>query len=98
MSYKIGGCFLFFFAMAMKMYGQEADNGEQAKQKVTLSGTIANESSSETLIGATIVIPEANIALLTNAYGFYSITLPQGDYTIAVTSASISRLSSYGTL
>lgn len=85
MSYKIGGCFLFFFALAMNVYGQEAGNGEQAKQKVTLSGTIANESSSETLIGATIVIPEANIALLTNAYGFYSITLPPGDYTIVIT-------------
>src|SRR5688572_11908226 len=50
--------------------------------KFTLSGTIANHSNTETLIGVNIVIPEANVATVTNSYGFYSITLPKGDYTI----------------
>ncbi|MFT3920154.1 TonB-dependent receptor [Cloacibacterium sp.] len=55
-----------------------------AQEKVTLSGTIANKSNNETLIGATISIPEANISASTNSYGFYSISLPKGDYTIII--------------
>ncbi|WP_027379101.1 TonB-dependent receptor [Chryseobacterium daeguense] len=56
-----------------------------AQEKVTLSGTIANKSNNETLIGATISIPEANLSAATNSYGFYSISLPKGDYTIIIT-------------
>lgn len=56
----------------------------QAQSKVTLSGTVANKSNNETLIGATILIPEANTSVITNSYGFYSITLPAGDYTIII--------------
>ncbi len=53
-----------------------------AQEKVTLSGTIANKTNNETLIGVNIFIPEANASTITNSYGFYSITLPKGDYTI----------------
>lgn len=56
-----------------------------AQEKVTLSGTIANKTNNETLIGATISVPEANISAATNSYGFYSISLPKGEYTIVVT-------------
>lgn len=56
-----------------------------AQEKVTLSGTIANRSNNETLIGATISVPEANLSAATNSYGFYSISLPKGDYTIVIT-------------
>lgn len=52
--------------------------------KVTLSGTIANKTNNETLIGVNIIIPEANTSITTNSYGFYSITLPKGEYTIVV--------------
>jgi hypothetical protein len=52
--------------------------------KVTLSGTIANKTNNETLIGVNINIPEANASITTNSYGFYSITLPKGNYTIVV--------------
>src|SRR5687767_6137602 len=84
MKYKIGGYLLFFCAIVFNAYAQDTTKNEDIKGKVTLSGTIVNEFSNETLIGATIVIPEANISLLTNTYGFYSITLPQGDYTIII--------------
>jgi len=53
--------------------------------KYTLSGTIVDESNNETLIGASIYIKEATSAsTITNSYGFYSITLPIGDYTISI--------------
>lgn len=56
----------------------------QAQSKFTISGTVANKSNNETLIGATILIPEANTSVITNSYGFYSLTLPQGEYTIII--------------
>jgi hypothetical protein len=55
-----------------------------SQEKFTLSGTIANKSNNETLIGVNILIPEVNASTTTNSYGFYSITLPKGDYTIII--------------
>lgn len=58
--------------------------GAYSQEKVTLSGTITIKTNSETIIGASIVIPEAKVSTVTNAYGFYSITLPKGEYTIVI--------------
>ncbi|PCJ96928.1 MAG: hypothetical protein COA50_06450 [Flavobacteriaceae bacterium] len=55
-----------------------------AQQKYTLSGSIIEASSNETLIGVTIVIPELQTGVTTNEYGFYSITLPEGEYTFII--------------
>ncbi len=56
-----------------KAFGQE---------KVTLSGTVSERSSNETLIGVSLVFPEINKGVITNEYGFYSITLPKNTYTV----------------
>ena len=55
-----------------------------SQQKYTLSGTISEESSNETLIGVTLAVPELRTGVTTNEYGFYSITLPEGTYTILI--------------
>jgi hypothetical protein len=55
------------------------------QKKISLSGYIKDASSGETLIGANIYIQEAQIGIATNAYGFYSISIPPGAYTIRVT-------------
>lgn len=55
-----------------------------SQEKATLSGTIAEKVNNETLIGVSIYIPEADVSLTTNSYGFYSVTLPKGDYTIII--------------
>lgn len=55
-----------------------------AQSKFTISGTVANQLNNETLIGATVHIVEANTSTTTNAYGFYSITLPMGEYTVVI--------------
>ena len=52
--------------------------------KVTLSGYLKDASSGEVLIGANIFIKELNIGTATNAYGFYSLTVPAGSYTLLV--------------
>ena len=45
-------------------------------QKFTINGYITDKSSGERLAGASILLNEKNIGTTTNAYGFYSITLP----------------------
>ncbi len=45
----------------------------------TLSGTISDARSGETLIGATVNIPELGTGTITNEYGFYSLRIPAGD-------------------
>ena len=51
-----------------------------SQEKFTLSGTISDANSNETLIGVNIYVPELKMGTTTNAYGFYSITLPKGIY------------------
>lgn len=51
-----------------------------AQNKYTLSGTVSEITSNESLIGVTILFPEINSGTTTNEYGFYSITLPEGSY------------------
>ncbi|WP_273274215.1 TonB-dependent receptor [Maribacter polysiphoniae] len=55
-----------------------------SQQKYTLSGTVSEASSNETMIGVTIAIPELATGVTTNEYGFYSITLPEGEYNIQI--------------
>ncbi|MEI7420868.1 MAG: TonB-dependent receptor [Prolixibacteraceae bacterium] len=54
-----------------------------AQQKFTISGYIKNANTGENLIGATITIKELpGKGAGTNAYGFYSLTLPAGRYQV----------------
>ena len=55
-----------------------------AQEKFTLSGTISDSNSNETLIGVNLFIPELKTGITTNEYGFYSITIPKGSYTILI--------------
>ncbi|WP_310594982.1 TonB-dependent receptor [Flavobacterium sp.] len=55
-----------------------------AQEKFTLSGTISDNNSNETLIGVNLFIPELKTGVTTNEYGFYSITIPKGNYSIRI--------------
>ena len=55
-----------------------------AQEKFTLSGAITDEINGETLIGVNIIINELKTGTTTNEYGFYSITLPKGNYTVTI--------------
>ncbi len=52
-----------------------------AQKKVTLSGYMRDGASSEALISATVYVKELGIGTQTNNYGFYSISMPAGNYT-----------------
>ncbi len=51
-------------------------------QKVTLSGYIRDAATGESLISATVFIKEANQGAQTNNFGFYSVSVPPGNYTV----------------
>ena len=53
-----------------------------SQEKFTLNGYITDKESGESLIGATVYINELNAGTVTNAYGFYSITLDEGTYSL----------------
>jgi len=52
--------------------------------KVTLSGFIRDADTGEILIGAAVYLSELETGTISNAYGFYSITLPQDSYSIKI--------------
>ena len=64
---------IFFFHLSI--LGQD---------KYTISGTIYDKSSNETLIGATIYFPNLNVGTISNEYGFYSITITKGTHEISL--------------
>lgn len=49
---------------------------------VTLSGYLKDKANGEALIGATVYIPDLKTGVITNSYGFYSISVPQGTYSV----------------
>lgn len=55
-----------------------------SQSKVTLSGYIKDKSNGEELIGVTVYLPELKAGTTTNPYGFYSITIPPGNYTVLI--------------
>lgn len=53
-----------------------------AQNNYTISGTIKDIQNGETFIGATVFIEGVNKGAVTNEYGFYSLTAPEGEYTL----------------
>ncbi len=64
---------LVLILLAVNVYGQ---------QKHTLSGKITDADTGEDLIGVTIYTADQSEGTITNTYGFYSLTLDEGEYTI----------------
>jgi hypothetical protein len=53
-----------------------------ANGRVTVSGYLKDAANGEALIGATVGVQSLGMGTSTNEYGFYSLTLPQGTYTL----------------
>jgi len=65
---------LLLFAIGITLYTQSF-----AQNRYTISGTIVDNESGETLIGANVYAPELNKGASTNTFGFYSLTLAATD-------------------
>src|SRR5882724_5759014 len=60
----------------------------QTKEKFTVSGIIKDKATGETLSGATVSFLQiTGVGVTTNSYGFYSITVAPGKYTLSASFA-----------
>jgi hypothetical protein len=57
-------------------------SASHGQTRYTISGYIKDSLSRETLIGASITVKSQGKGVSSNQYGFYSITLPEGNYTL----------------
>ena len=53
-----------------------------ASKKPIISGTVKDAKTGEQLIGATIYVKELKTGTVSNVYGFYSLSLNSGNYTL----------------
>lgn len=70
-SYKISGRHILLQKAKPK--------SQPTSRKFTISGYITDQQSQETLIGASVVEGLTHNGTTTNSYGFYTITLPEGE-------------------
>lgn len=76
MSIKFYVSILFICLIGSSVFGQN---------RFTLSGTIRDAGSGETLIGATVKISgTAAVGTLTNAYGYFALIQVEGTYTVTI--------------
>ena len=59
-------------------------SNSSAQEKYTFSGSVFDQRNNESLIGVNIIVPELKTGTTTNEYGFFSITLPKGEYDIVI--------------
>ncbi|MBV8325201.1 TonB-dependent receptor [Chryseobacterium sp.] len=56
-----------------------------AQQTYSVSGTVKDKKNGELLIGVTVKVSEnPSINVVANEYGFYSLSLPEGNYTLII--------------
>jgi len=57
-----------------------------AQVKHTISGSVKAKATGESIIRATVIVSGKSIGVSTNDYGYYSLTLPEGKYTLIISS------------
>jgi len=57
--------------------------------KHTISGTVRAKVSGESILRATVAVDGKNTGVTTNDYGFFSITLPDGKYTLIISAVGM---------
>ncbi len=75
---------LYLFLIILLLFPfliQGKSNSSYGQQKkVTISGYVSDQSNGEMLIGVTVFENNLKTGASTNAYGFYSLTIPAGNY------------------
>lgn len=73
---------VLFFFVAANVYAESGPR-EDDPSKYTMSGYVKDSQTGEALIGATLTVKELQqTGAATNAYGYYSLTIPEGTYTL----------------
>ena len=55
----------------------------------TIHGTVKSRQNGETIIGATVTVQQSKTATATNEYGFFSLTLPPGNYSLQLSAVGM---------
>ncbi len=76
--------FLFFVGLFLLFLCVFSPKNALAQEKFTISGYIKDAKNGETLIGAQISLKGTAYNTVSNSYGFYSLTAPQGTYTLDI--------------
>jgi len=71
---------LLFFISITNNINAQIDKPSSEKNRHTINGYIRDQATGETLIGATFTIKGKTKGITSNQYGFYSITLNEGQY------------------
>jgi hypothetical protein len=72
-----------FVLLAFPFLSMGADNPiPEFQKKVTVSGYVSDRDNGEMLAGVTIYESNLKTGTSTNSYGFYSLTMPAGSYTL----------------
>ena len=53
-------------------------------QEFTISGKVKDVQNGEELIGATVFVKSQKMGTVSNEYGYFSLTLPQGEYELII--------------
>ena len=67
----------FFIPATLRAEGDESD-----KNKRSISGHVKDGETGEDLLGATIYVTELKSGTVTNSYGYYTLRLDPGNYTL----------------
>jgi hypothetical protein len=73
---------LLLILLSLHLWAGIADPIDNTSGKPTISGYVKDASNGEMLIGATILVKEQGKGTATNNYGYYSLTLDAGTYTL----------------
>jgi len=77
---QISGLVLFLVFTSQYLFAQKDSTAKV--ERFTISGYVREARSGETVFGATVYIKETLQGTQTNQYGFYSLTVPMGKYTL----------------
>ena len=76
--------YIFFSLFIFLTFQAFSQNTNQVQKKFTISGYVRNTENGENLIGTRVYVKELSKGTLTNTYGFFSLTLPEGNYSLTV--------------
>jgi hypothetical protein len=67
-----------------------------AQDKYTISGTVTDEATGETIIGTTVTVKERpGTGVACNNYGYYALSLQEGNYTLIINFLGYERIESF---
>ncbi|WP_212005310.1 TonB-dependent receptor domain-containing protein [Chitinophaga sp. HK235] len=79
-------------SLMFKRKGEQIIIGPAPSREHTLSGYVEDATSGERLIGVSLAAPQFQAGTITNAYGFYSITLPTDSLRVQLSYMGYQRL------